>query len=233
MTQISDGLRLGPCYYAPATVKNPVSGSVEDLGTPLSHVYCQQLGAVPAAVSNGLVVAATATGAKTLSATGSLISGGTASFSPPRNLTVTSTSNIGKPVWLVGTDKYGQTMTAKAQPNNSTISTVKAFASFTRAYVTGSITGNVSIGTGNLIGFDYAVYGKGQVVAYSMDGTPQNANIVVAFTSTGTSTATTADVRGTITATAASAAPNGTRQFTITMLPITTNKLTAYGAAQA
>lgn len=234
MTQFDDGLRVGKAHYGPAVGSN-TGGTREDKGAPLSHIYVEEFGQVAQLDADGICVAATATEAATLSATGALTSGGTADLDVPRAVSITSTAdNSGVSFTVTGTDKYGVVMTESITgPNNGTTDGNKAFSSVTSVASDGAVTGNVDVGTNDTIGLSYRLANEGKFLGLLIDGAAVTAGVTVTagLTTTQTSTATTGDVRGTLTSTGT--APDGSAYFTAMYVPATDTKDELYGVDQA
>lgn len=223
MTQFSDGLALGPCQYNRANNAN--------LGVPVSHTFFYETGAVASASTTAILSAGTGSGAGTFTLNGALVSGGVATIPTPRNITLTSTSNnSGITLTVTGTDVYGAAQTETITgPNNTTVNGAKAFKTITAVARSNTVTGNVSAGTGNVLGLPYAIANAAKVVGAYMDGIPQTTATFVAADATA-ATATTGDVRGTYTP---NSAPNGTRRYVVGILVDTTTKESAYGVTPA
>jgi hypothetical protein len=228
MTHFSDGVAVGAAY--------PV-GSGVTLGIPVPKVAIVSFGAVAATASNAIVDAYTATQATTLSATGTLVSGGVATFDVPRNVSILATGSMSGFTYTVsGTDQYGVAMTeAVLGPTGAAAARagVKAFKTVTSITTTGANGQAISIGTGSKLGAPYRVADKGKILGMAVDGVLETSLTIVAgyLTTSNASTATTADVRGTVTA---GTAPNGAKAFTLQMLvdDADTSK-GLYGLAQA
>jgi hypothetical protein len=225
MTQISDALRSGAAA--------PVGSGVSP-GYQRAELLAVEFGAVTTLTSTGICVLVTTTGASSgLSATGSLVTAGVATFDVPRTVSLTSTANnSGLGVTVNGTDAYGVVLSEKITgPNATTVNGAKAFKTVTSLTATGIVTA-LSAGSSDIYGLPVRIADKGKVVGMYMDGvSATSATIVAGFTTTGTSTATTADTRGTV---AHNTASNGTRVFSALVIvgdPNTTTGL--YGATQA
>jgi hypothetical protein len=141
-------------------------------------------------------------------------------------------NNSGLGVTVNGTDAYGVVLSEKITgPNATTVNGAKAFKTVTSLTATGIVTA-LSAGSSDIYGLPVRIADKGKVVGMYMDGvSATSATIVAGFTTTGTSTATTADTRGTV---AHNTASNGTRVFSALVIvgdPNTTTGL--YGATQA
>jgi hypothetical protein len=225
MTQFSDNLFLGDAYYSLAR---------SDRGLRLPNLFVKQFGAIAAAAASGVCVGVTATGAATLSATGSLTSGGVATFDVARNVSVTSTGNVSAVTFTVtGTDEYGETLSeAITGPNNTTVYGGKAFKTVTSVASSAAVAVATNVGSGTSYGLPVRIATKGDVVSVSVDGVPETTLTVVAgLSSTGTSTTTTADIRGIVTP---NTAANGTKRFTaLVVVNDPDTKAGAYGVSQA
>ena len=224
MTHFSDPLRSGDAYYGAAN---------KDRGYQRSELLAVEFGAVVAVTATGVCVAATTTGAGALSATGSLVTAGVATFDVPRTVSITATTNVSSNTFTVtGTDAYGQTMSEKITgPNATTVNGAKAFKTVTSVTATGVVTA-ISAGTSAILGLPVRVGDKGKVLELVVDGISETSlTTVVGLSTTGVSTATTADVRGTL---LGGTAPDGTKRFTTLLIvgdPNTSSGL--YGVAQA
>jgi hypothetical protein len=226
MTQISDDLYTGDAFY----------GAVgEPRGLKLAPIFAKEFGAVVTADADGICVAATATGAATLSATGALVSGGVATFDVARCVALTATSSNAAITYTVnGTDAYGVTISSKlAGPGATTAATtLKAFKTVTSITTTQATVGGITAGTSDTLGSPVRIADKGKVLGVFVDGVPESTLTVVAGTATNaTSTATTGDVRGTLLLNTAS---NGAKRFTALVLVTSRNtKEDVYGVTQA
>ena len=236
MTHLGDGLRIGGAYYGRNIGNATDPAGREDLGAPVhteTAVMVPVLLGSPAANDpNGAVVAASATGAATLSITGALASGGIATFDVPRAPSLTSTgNNSGVTVTLVGTEKYGAAISMNvAGPNNTTVNAVKAISTLTAASVDGAITGTLDIGTSSVLGIDYRVDSSAKLLSIMEDGVPATGGTLVAgFAASGTTTATTADVRGTYTP---AATMDGSTPVNLLVVVDASSKTELYGADQ-
>ena len=225
MTHFSDALRSGDAA--------PV-GSGLSKGYQRAELLAVEFGAVVTLTSTGVCVTASSNASNVVSATGSLVSGGVATFDVPRAVSITATQNLStKSFTVAGTDQYGVTMSETITgPNNTTVNGAKAFKTVTSVTATGATT-LLSVGTSDVYGLPVRVGDKGKVLGMYMDGVSATAFTTVAgFSATGAvSTATTADTRGTV---AHNTASNGTRVFSALVIvgdPNTTVGL--YGATQA
>jgi len=205
--------------YQNLSVINPIKiGGVEAAQTEIPPLIVVKLGSVDTLDADGIVVGGTATAAKTYTATGALVTGGVATFDVPRCVRITSTGNeAGLTFTITGTDEYGEAMTQEITgPNAGTADSLKAFKTVSSVAVSGAVasTTGVAIGTCDKIGLPYKVATKGCLVGLALDGGQVALTPVVADTTAAT--ATTGDVRGTISCTTAA---NGTIEWTVLIAP--------------
>lgn len=131
-------------------------------------------------------------------------------------------SNVGdttQTVTLKGVDIYGVSMVETIALNGTTgVNGKKAFARLDSVIVSATMAGNLSIGTIDVFGLPFFLPSSGYIIRELQDGTTPTAGTFVAgMTTSGGSTATTADVRGTWTPNAAS---DGSKSFqVIALLP--------------
>jgi hypothetical protein len=209
MTHFSDTLRNGDAWYGRANA---------DKGYTVPKVAVVEFGAIAAAAAGAVVDTINTTGAGTISATGSLVSGGVATFDVPRNVSILATGSMTGFTYTVnGTDQYGETMSETIiGPTGSAAARagVKAFKTVTSITTTGSNGQAISVGTGTKLGLPYRIADAGKVLGMAVDGVQETALTIVAgyLTTSNASTATTADVRGTV---APNTAPNGTKRFSL------------------
>ena len=196
--------------YIPAgrdTFMIPVMDSIVNLGTPTTAAAT----AVCAAQAiSGTNVAALINGTKA--------SGGVAALGAPtgRNVNVVS-ANAGdttQVVTVTGVDMYGQTMREAITLNGTTtVQGKKAFASVTAVSVSATMTGNLSVGDGTIIGLPVYLPNATWILRETQDGATATAGTVVAGAGiTVPSTSTSADVRGTYTP---NSAPDGSRSYAL------------------
>ena len=105
--------------------------------------------ALVAAVANGVSLSQTAAGAQNLTITGSLASGGVATFDSPRRVGITSTGNdSGITFTVTGTDRTGRTITEVVTGANAGVaSTVNDFATVTKITTSAATASTVTAGT--------------------------------------------------------------------------------------
>lgn len=213
MPQYSDDLWLGAAtgpqsqgWAGPGTVFAGVG--------PLGRVYIYD--AVPAALSATAVCAAQAVAAAgDATINGASASGGVATFDYARNVTFVS-SNAGdttQTVTVTGTDYWGQAQTQTVTlTGTTTVASTKTFKTITAVAVSAALTGNLSVGNGDVFGLPYKVTDAGYLLRTGWAGAvADNAGTFVAAVTT-TPSATTGDVRGTF---APTTAANGTRRLVI------------------
>lgn len=215
-------------------------------GLRVGQLFTHEFGAPATIDPNGMLVnaTATATGGTTFTlATGAALvaTAGTATFDVPRNIVI-STANTGASgatFTFSGTDTYGEAVSeaitgpASATGGTVTAAGAKAFKTITAASVDIAVTGNINIGTGDVLGSPIKLADKGKVIAFSMDGLPLTPTIVAGLATGTAATTTNADVRGTITM-ATGSAPNGTRRYTA-LFSVAANrrKIDVFGNTQA
>lgn len=195
----------------------------------------------PAAADNDAIARSQSlTGSGTITLDGSYVSGGIATLDVPRNVVITRATGSGtsKLTFIAaGKDYYGESLTEKIIGPGGTASAgtgLKAFAtvsSITCPTVT-TLTGDtIRVGFGTALGVPFAYTGKRDVLAFYTDDTDDIASSTFTGADTATATASTGDVRGTV---SPNTAPNGSRKYTLWFAAIgvdTRNDL--YGVAQA
>jgi len=237
MTHFSDGLRIGDAYYARNVGGNSDPSGRQDIGvaamTETQVTVPMLLGAPDTNDADGICVNVAATGAATLSATGALVSGGVATFDVPRAPSITSTADeSGVTFTFTGTDEYGAALVAnRAGPNNTTVNAVSAFKTITSVAVDGALTSTqVDVGSSSVLGIPYRIGSAGNFLSIMENGTPATGGTFVAgLSTTGTATATTADVRGTYTP---AQTADGSKTVTLLAVVDASTKGTLYGVDQ-
>lgn len=213
MPQYSDDLWLGAAT-GPQSQGWAGPGAVFAGVGPLGRVYIYD--AVPAALSATAVCAAQAVAAAgSATINGASASGGVATFDYARNVTFVS-SNAGdttQTVTVTGTDYWGQAQTQTVTlTGTTTVASTKTFKTITAVAVSAALTGNLSVGNGDVFGLPYKVTDAGYLLRTGWAGAvADNAGTFVAAVTT-TPSATTGDVRGTF---APTTAANGTRRLVI------------------
>jgi hypothetical protein len=220
MTQFSDNLFVG------------AGGALyqQQAGLQVPPLVVQQFGQVKTASASGLAGKTTASGtAGVITLNGTYVSGGVATLDVPRNISLTSTANLSaKSFTIVGTDILNRVTTqTRSGPNNTTVYTLKAFKTVTSVTATGTVTGGVKVGNGTGLGLSANLANLGCVLGQFHNGiTATGATWAVGMTATQTSTATTADPRGTVTP---NTAPNGTIWFTAMYVGNPATNFSIYG----
>jgi hypothetical protein len=214
MPQYSDDLWLGSAtgpqsqgWAGPGTVFAGVG--------PLGRVYIFDI--VPATLSATAVCAAQAVAAAgNATINGASASGGVATLDVARIVSFVS-SNAGdttQTVTVTGTDYWGQTQTQRITLNGvTTVNSTKTFKTITAVAVSAALTGNLSVGSGDVFGLPYKVTDAGYLLRTGWAGAvADNAGTFVAADA-ATPSATTGDVRGTFAPTGSAA--NGSRRLVI------------------
>lgn len=260
MTNFFDPLFQGQATFARWGNWNGTSGSngiptasnpndTQIYGVPHTQTICYEIGTASTALASGIFFSASgATGAGTLTSTGALVSGGVATLDVPRAIRFTASVDLSTNVFTVrGTDGYGQSLTwSGAGPTGNTFgnngsfvdSTVTFKTVITASAVGGSSTTAFAIGTSNTFGLPYRIANSGKGLGLYINGGHATVppTVTAGFAATGTPTATTADVRGTV-AVATTVLPNDSRFFTFVFVapPVgltqaTDTKENSYGA---
>lgn len=257
MTQFSDQLKQGAAYFAAAPIWNnggtagvrpgiPTASAPNDtpvLGVPHTQTFYYQIGqastAGSATASRFFYSASGATGGISLT---------TYVNDVPRVARIFSSVNLSTVTFtLIGLDGYNQTVAwSGVGPTGNTlgntgsyVDTSVAFMDLTTASGNGS-TGTTAFGISNadIYGLPHRLSNVGMALGLYIDGSLASIapTFTVGSTATGTPTATTGDVRGTVTLATAVLA-NDSRYFTVgyiappvILTPSTDDKLRNYGA---
>jgi len=203
--QISDDLMLGPVVSG---VSNTTGPSPMELGVgPMGRVYIFDV--VPVTLQAAGLASSQNPGSGasfTLTAgtgvTTTVDSSGTTRYvlDTPRCVTVTATGANTATYTITGYDQYGQRMTQTiAAPSTSTVATTKAFKSIisvTNANATAGTNG-LTVGFNDTLGLPYRVLSR-DYITFNYNAT---VGLLAAVTvaDTNTATASTGDVRGTVT----------------------------------
>ncbi len=231
------------------TASNPYD--TQSMGTPHTQTFSYQIGTASTALASGVFYSASGTAtaaASPLVATGALVSAGVATFDVPRGIRITASIDLSTQTFtFIGTDGYGSSQTtAIVGPTGNTLgntgsyvdtlTTFKTITSIT-ANATGVGTTALLIGDNNCFGLPFAIANKGRVMGTFIDGQTATvpSTVVAGLTATGVATATTADVRGTVTL-ATVVLANDSRYITINMIqpqvglsPSLDNRANSYG----
>ena len=188
----------------------PVSDAIVNLGTPTTASATAICAAQ--AISGTNVAAVITGGAKYSTATLNVPLGAPTG----RNVVVVS-SNAGdttQVVTVTGVDMYGQTMREAITLNGTTtVQGKKAFASVTAVSVSATMTGNLSVGDGTILGLPVYLPNATWILRETQDGATATSGTVVAGAGiTVPATSTSADVRGTYNP---NSAPDGSRSYAL------------------
>lgn len=190
-----------------------------------------QLGAPIAADVDGICAAQAIAGAANALINGELASGGAVTLDVPRGVQVDSSDagDTTQTVTITGTDQYGQTMVETIALNGVTdVLGKKAFKTISRVAVSAVMAGNLTVGTTTKLGLPYRPVLGGFVRGRLGEDTADAGTYVAPIRTT--STATTADVRGTY---APAGTLNGTNTFSVVIaVPNGPTDADAYGIAQ-
>jgi hypothetical protein len=180
-------------------------------------VYLLNLGAPDTLDADGIAEAQSASGAHTLSLNGALASGGTVTLDVPRNVIADSGGADTAVLTVTGTDEYGNTMKENITLNGTTaVPGLKAFKTITSITSSATIANGAFVGTGDVIGLPMFLGKTGFVLKELQDGATATAGTLVAGIQTsGGSTATTGDVRGTYDP---NSAANGSLAFSLVVV---------------
>ena len=182
---------------------------------PLGRIYI--FDTVPETASATAVCAAQAVaGAGNATINGASASGGVAILDVARAVNVDSTDSgdTTQTVTVTGTDYWNQVQTEEIALNGTTaVAGKKAFKTITQVAVDGAMTGNLTVGSTDVIGLPYRVTDAGYILRSGWAGAlADDAGTFVAADTTSPATATTGDVRGTYTP---SSAANGSRRLVL------------------
>lgn len=182
-----------------------------NIGALTTPIYLYVI--TPAALAaNNIAAAQAITGASNAVINGALASGGVATLDVARSVQMVSSDagDTTQTVTLTGTDYYGIATVETVSLNGTTIVTSKkAFKTISRAAVSATLTGNLTIGTHDKFGLPYSVASRGYVQTF-WDTAFVTTGTFTAAVATNPATATTGDVRGTFWPASAS---DGTRQL--------------------
>lgn len=214
----SPNLYYGPAYY-PRARRTP--------GLPIQPVNYHDFGAILTADPNGVVESQDLTAAGVFSGAGiagALASGGVATFDVPRNVVAAWTGAA--VLTVTGTDEYGEVL-VESSASGTSFTGNKAFKTVTGVSVSSNVTA-LTVGTGVKIGLPHRVDRGGLIIAKLINAT--DAATFVPAVTTDPATATTGDVRGTVTF---AGAPNDTNTYSVFYkIADARSKVGAYGVAQ-
>lgn len=171
-----------------------------DLGTPVA-TSAVALRAAAAAVAGNLALI-----------------GAALTLDVPRNIIITSAGNdTGVTFTVTGRDVYGKALVEQITGANAGVAAgKKAFKSVTTIAASGNAAGNVSVGFGNVLGLPIFVPMAQFILVQLTDEANAAAGTFVAGLAPNTkSTATTADIRGTM---VPASAPDGSKAYALLVL---------------
>ena len=195
-------------------------GADDKRGVPMTPVYQADLGAPIALDANGLMIGATGTELPdTETVTYTFADDGgvspldganqTGILDVARNVTCLTThgsSIVAMTVTVTGKDEYGEalveTITIAATGTSAADNGVKAFKSVSSIAITAAADAELNtlnVGWGDVLGLPFRLGGEYDVLAAYADATEELASATVVAGVTTTASATTGDVRGTIT----------------------------------
>lgn len=185
-------------------------------GIPIHSAYFYSYGLVAAADVDGYAASQAVAAAGYLTLDGALA--GEADVA--RGVVVDADGAATAVITVTGTDMYGNPQVENITLNGTTaVNGKKAFKTVTSLYASAACTGNVFVGTTDVLGLPFAAETKSRVVdVFFNDAKDASATIVVADATTAT--ATTGDVRGTIDP---ATACDGLKEVVVIMIPDATN----------
>lgn len=227
MTQFDDPLKQGQAYFQKAglwATNNQytawfsggaqVSGTyiTETRGIPHSQTITYEAGTASTTLASGLFQNTSSQAAGTITLSGPLVTAGVGTFDVPRCIMITATgpTSTGVSFTFRGTDGYGQPLTTTLfGPSGgqafgaagSFVISQSAFKTITTASISAATpSGGVSIGNSDQYGMPYRLANTGKVLTANINGATASVawTVNAGFSATGTPTATTADVRGTV-----------------------------------
>ena len=192
-------------------------------GTPFKNDSRISRGALapPAIIRMGVPLASSATTvlATTALLVTTLVTLGTpVVLDVPRNLTyVSSTTDTTQSITVRGLDEFGNAMTETKTLNGTTpVLGLKAFKTVISYQANIALAGNLSLGTGVLLGLPVPLASAGYIIQDTTDGVKSGTQGTYAIAvDNAVMTATTGDVRGTV---SFNTAPNGVHAYEILML---------------
>ena len=169
-----------------------------------------EFGTPATADADGAVASQAATSANGLATgiNGALAADGVATFDVPRNVVAAWTGTA--VLTVTGTDEYGNVV-VESSGSGTSLTGKKAFKTVTGISVSANVTG-LTVGTGVLLGLPMFLESAADVLVHYQDNAVAGtAGTVVAGVRTA-ATATTGDVRGTL---SPNAAPNGSLKYSL------------------
>lgn len=207
-------------YYGAVAYARAFAGKPGVKITP--ELVLKEYGAIALAVANAVVASQDLTALGVFSGAG--ITGGSVTFVTPRNVVAAWTGAA--VITVTGTDEYGS-IVKESSASGTSLTGKKAFKTVTAVTVSADVTA-LTVGFGVVIGLPYRCDAN-QMIVKNMDGAITTATFVAAVT-TDPATATTGDVRGTLTF---GSAPDATRVYSVLFkVADPSSKTGAYGIKQ-
>jgi len=210
--QISDDIMLGPVYGGGSATNTAGSSPMETGVGPMGRVYIFDVVPLTAQTNNLATSQNPGSGGSFTLTAGTGITTSTARgvteyvLDCPRAIRVIAAGANTATYTISGYDQYGQPMTQTiAAPSTSTVTTTKAFksiVSITNANATAGTNG-LTVGTADVIGLPLRLLSK-DYITFNFNATVGLMGAVTAADTTSPATASTGDVRGTITLASAS-----------------------------
>lgn len=202
---------------------NRVSGGRPGAEISIGFRYVS-FGAISTADADGACASQSVTASVAALINGALASAGVATFATPRNVVAAWTNAA--IITVTGTDEYGSILIEQSASGTS-FTGKKAFKTVTAVTFSANVTG-ATVGEGVVIGLPVRVDANG-IIQMLQDSAATTVTFVAAVT-TDPATATTGDVRGTVTF---ANAPNGTRNYALVVkIADPSSKLGTYGILQ-
>lgn len=227
MAHQSDDIYLGGFLPTGLYLGKTTAGERQQGVGPMGRIVFLNIVPLALAVANiAALQAPTANTALVLTATAGITTGrapdgsGATVFQTdvPRAISLTSTANLSaSTVTITGFDKYGRKQTQTLNgPNNNTVNTLKAFASVLSVVPAGTSASQISIGTADVFGLDFACQDVGYLINAGWNNTQaDNAGTLTTADTTSPATSATGDTRGTFAQ--SGAASNGARRLVLSL----------------
>lgn len=195
-------------------------------GIKMSHPFYVSLGTPALADADGVSASASVTGGANAVIGGALASGGAVTMDATYGRNVVAAWTNTAVVTVYGTDWLGRSI-VESSASGTSFTGNKAFKTVTRVVFSADVT-SATVGSGAKLGIPFRISSKNQI-AVRMDGAADAATVVAAV-DTSPATATTGDVRGTITT---NTALNGSKEVSVFYFDLDhTSKEGAFGVAQ-
>jgi hypothetical protein len=176
-----------------------VAPSATLLRSTVSKTFLINLGAPDTLDTDGICASQNRTGAGAMVIDGALAASGVVTLDVPRNVIAASGGADTAVITVTGTDEYGVAMSEAITLNGATpVNGKKAFKTITAVASSATTSNGFFLGNGDVLGLPVFLGSKGLVLREMQDGDAPTAGTFVAGVQTsGGSTTTTGDVRGT------------------------------------